>query len=253
MMDNGLFLHQVNALHDMLGEKDAGKKDKNILNKLFKIIERYMVRQSKRDFPRRSTITDYTTSKQMTAVEHHGNQLCFVVTLHTSHVKPPFRDRSADAFVYFGALCRAGPGRALGRPRWAHHPYLTRCFLIARRALPSHGPPRPTRRLQAQPRAARHRQAQPGAATHRQAPPGVARRRQAPPAVAGRNQAQPGAATHRQTPPWPGAARRRQPSPLCSQAQPGAVSLGVARRSQAPQGATRHCQAQPGIADSYHT
>ena len=28
MMDNGLFLHQVNALHDMLGEKDAGKKTK---------------------------------------------------------------------------------------------------------------------------------------------------------------------------------------------------------------------------------
>ena len=46
-----------------------------------------MDRQSERDFPRRSTITDYTTSKRMTAVKHRGNQLCFVAICHTSNAK----------------------------------------------------------------------------------------------------------------------------------------------------------------------
>lgn len=87
MLDNGLYLHQVNALHDIFGEKDNGKKAKQTFNQLFEVVCSHMSRQSERDFLRRSNITDYTTSNRMTAVEHRGNQLCFVVTCHTEDGK----------------------------------------------------------------------------------------------------------------------------------------------------------------------
>ena len=38
VLDNGLYEHQAGSFHDILGLKDAGKKEKNYFNKLFKVI-----------------------------------------------------------------------------------------------------------------------------------------------------------------------------------------------------------------------
>ena len=46
-----------------------------------------MSRQSEHDFPRRSGRSPYTNNSMMTAGEHHGNQVVFIISLYTEDVK----------------------------------------------------------------------------------------------------------------------------------------------------------------------
>ena len=49
----GLYKYQVESFHDMIGEKDAGKKDKECYNNHFRSMASYLTRQNERDLVQR--------------------------------------------------------------------------------------------------------------------------------------------------------------------------------------------------------
>ena len=66
-IDRGLIKYQVEAFHDIIGEKQAGKAENALYNQYFRAISLYMSRQSEQDFPRRSGRLPYTKNSMMKA------------------------------------------------------------------------------------------------------------------------------------------------------------------------------------------
>ena len=52
----GLYKYQVESFHDMIGEKDARKKDKECYNNHFRSVASYLTRQSDRDVVQQYTV-----------------------------------------------------------------------------------------------------------------------------------------------------------------------------------------------------
>ena len=86
-IDHGLIKYQVEAFHDIIGEKEAGEAEKARYNQYFRAISLYMSRQSEHNFLRRSGRSLYTNNSMVTAEEHRGNQVVFIISLYTEDVK----------------------------------------------------------------------------------------------------------------------------------------------------------------------
>ena len=87
VIDQGLLKYIVESIHDIIGEKDAGKTDKDAFTKFFKVINQSLNRQSERDFPRRSVRFSPIDGSRITAVEVRGNSVVFIICFHVLDVQ----------------------------------------------------------------------------------------------------------------------------------------------------------------------
>ena len=87
VIDQGLLKYIVESLHDIIGEKDAGRAEKDAFTKMFKVINEALNRQSERDFPRRSVRFSPIDGSRITAVEVRGNCVVFIVCFHVKDVQ----------------------------------------------------------------------------------------------------------------------------------------------------------------------
>ena len=86
-INHGLIRYHVEALHNIIEEKTVGKAEKALYNQYFRTIITYLARQSEQEFPRGSSRSPYTNNTYMTAGEHRGNQVVFIISLYTKDVK----------------------------------------------------------------------------------------------------------------------------------------------------------------------
>ena len=87
VFNQGIFKHIVQSFHDIIGEKDAGKKDKAYYNNHFRAIASFVDRQSERDVVHRhSGRYDFTDNTNRTAMEIMGDLVIHVISLYTSDV-----------------------------------------------------------------------------------------------------------------------------------------------------------------------
>ena len=82
VFDQGMLQYIVESLHDIFGEKSAGKRQKDAFVKLFKVINNYLNRQSERDFPRRSVRFSPLDGSRVTASEVRGNSVIFILCFY---------------------------------------------------------------------------------------------------------------------------------------------------------------------------
>ena len=82
VFDQGLLQYIVESLHDIFGEKSAGKREKDSFVKLFKVLHNTLKRQSERDFPRRSVRFSPLDGSRITASELRGNCVIFILSFY---------------------------------------------------------------------------------------------------------------------------------------------------------------------------
>ena len=83
VFDQGLLKYLCESLNDMIGLKDANKQDKDKLDGIFRVMSRYLERNSERDFPRRALRFAWTDGTRLTATERRGNCLVILLVLET--------------------------------------------------------------------------------------------------------------------------------------------------------------------------
>ena len=87
VFDQGILMYIMESFHDIVGEKTAGKSEKQKFNDFFEVISWYLSRQSERDFPRRSLRFSWIEGTRITATERLGNLVVFLISLHVKDVK----------------------------------------------------------------------------------------------------------------------------------------------------------------------
>ena len=80
----GIYKYAIEAIHDIIGENDSYKKEKESMDILFQHVAKVHGRQSDRDYPRWSNRFGINDKTRLTGTERRGNIFILIMVLHTS-------------------------------------------------------------------------------------------------------------------------------------------------------------------------
>ena len=92
----GIYKYAIEAIHDIIGENDSHKKEKESMDILFQHVAKVHGRQSDRDYPRWSNRFGINDKTRLTGTERRGSIFILIMVLHTRKGRTIMSKRCED-------------------------------------------------------------------------------------------------------------------------------------------------------------